>query len=61
MKTIERLRAEGLSVLLVEQNVQCALDVADRVYVLQSGTVVHAGPASTLRDDAGLRRRLLGV
>lgn len=61
MKTIERLKREGISVLLVEQNVQSALQVADRVYVLSLGTVVHEGPASGLRDDAPLRKRLLGV
>jgi branched-chain amino acid transport system ATP-binding protein len=61
MKTILRLKAEGIAVLLVEQNVQSALAVADRVYVMNLGTVVHEGPAQQLRDDAALRRRLLGV
>jgi branched-chain amino acid transport system ATP-binding protein len=61
MKTILRLKAEGIAVLLVEQNVQSALAVADRAYVMNLGTVVHEGPAQQLRDDAALRRRLLGV
>ena len=61
MKTIDRLRAEGIAVLLVEQNVHCALDVADRAYVMQHGQVVFHGPALQLRNDATLRRRLLGV
>jgi branched-chain amino acid transport system ATP-binding protein len=61
MKTIERLRREGVAVLVVEQNVQAALGVADRVYVMDHGTIVHEGSAAQLRDDAALRRRLLGV
>lgn len=61
MKTILRLKKEGIAVLVVEQNVQTALEVADRAYVMNLGTVVHEGPAQPLRDDAALRRRLLGV
>ena len=61
MRTIERLKAEGISVLLVEQNVPSALAVADRVYVMNLGSIVHEGPAQALRDDEALRRRLLGV
>ncbi|HSI53831.1 MAG: ABC transporter ATP-binding protein, partial [Ramlibacter sp.] len=41
MKTITRLKGEGISVLLVEQNVQSALQVADRAYVMNLGTIVH--------------------
>ncbi|MDM0035451.1 ABC transporter ATP-binding protein [Variovorax sp. J22P271] len=61
MKTITRLKAEGVSVLVVEQNVQSALEVADRVYVMNQGAIVHEGPAAALRSDAALRLRLLGV
>ncbi|HYP70507.1 MAG TPA: ABC transporter ATP-binding protein [Variovorax sp.] len=61
MKTITRLAAEGISVLVVEQNVQSALAVADRVYVMNLGRIVHEGPAAQLREDAALRLRLLGV
>jgi len=61
MKTILRLKREGLSVLLVEQNVHSALDVADRVYVMNLGGIVHEGTAAQLRDDDALRRKLLGV
>jgi len=61
MKTITRLKAEGVSVLVVEQNVQSALEVADRVYVMNGGSMVHEGPARALRGDTALRRRLLGV
>ena len=61
MKTIARLKGEGISVLLVEQNVASALAVADSVYVLDRGRVVHQGPAAALRDDAARRVALLGV
>ncbi|MGJ7510067.1 ABC transporter ATP-binding protein [Variovorax sp. GT1P44] len=61
MKTITRLKAEGVAVLVVEQNVQSALEVADRVYVMNLGSIVHEGPAGALRHDATLRRQLLGV
>ncbi len=61
MKTITRLKREGISVLLVEQNVHSALDVADRAYVMNQGTIVHEGPAAQLRADETLRRQLLGV
>lgn len=61
LDTIRRLKAEGISVLVVEQNAEAALSVADRVYVLDHGRVVYAGDTETLRGDAALRRQLLGV
>jgi branched-chain amino acid transport system ATP-binding protein len=61
MKTIGRLKAEGIAVLVVEQNVQSALAVADRVVVMAHGLVVHEGTAAALRGDAGLRRQLVGA
>jgi branched-chain amino acid transport system ATP-binding protein len=61
MRTIQRLKSEGVAVLIVEQNVQSALHVADRVYVMNLGTVVHHGPAQELLRDAATRERLLGA
>jgi branched-chain amino acid transport system ATP-binding protein len=58
---IGRLKAEGVSVLVVEQNAVSVLDVTDRVYVLDKGQIVHEGPSAALRADAALRRRLLGA
>jgi len=58
---IRKLKAEGVAALIVEQNAPTALAVSDRVYVMDRGTIVHAGPAHELRDDAARRRRLLGV
>jgi branched-chain amino acid transport system ATP-binding protein len=61
MKTILRLKDEGISVLVVEQNALAALDVCDRVYVMDRGRIVHEGAASELRENAALRRRLIGM
>ena len=58
---IRRLKAEGVGALVVEQNAPTALAVADRVYVMDRGAIVHEGPAEDLRADAARRRRLLGV
>lgn len=61
MRTIARLKAEGISVLVVEQNAMSALSVSDRVYVMDLGRIVHEGPANDLAADGGLRKKLLGV
>ena len=61
LEVIGKLRKEGVAVLLVEQNPLAALSIADRVYVMDKGRIVHAGDASVLRKDAALRTRLLGV
>jgi branched-chain amino acid transport system ATP-binding protein len=61
LAAIARLRAEGVSVLVVEQNARAVLDVTDRVYVLEKGRIVHEGPSAALKADADLRRRLTGA
>jgi len=61
MRTVGHMKAEGLGVLLVEQNVHAALAVADRVVVLDHGAVAYQGAAAEMRDDAVLRQRLLGT
>jgi len=50
----------GLSVLLVEQNVKAALEVADRLYLLDQGRVVADGPADEMRDDERIAAAYLG-
>jgi len=61
MATVQRLKQEGVAVLLVEQNVRSALEVADRVCVMRDGLIVHEGPAEAMRADAALQRHWLGV
>jgi branched-chain amino acid transport system ATP-binding protein len=61
LATIRRLKREGVSVLLVEQNCDLALSVADRVYVLDQGVVGYEGPAVELQRDAAHRHQLLGI
>lgn len=61
MRTIRRLRDEGISVLVVEQNALAALEVADRIYVMDRGRIGHEGRAQDLLDNPVLRRRLIGV
>lgn len=58
---IAELKAEGLTILLAEQGVAFSLALADRVYVLEKGTVRHAGPAAELRDNPALLDRLLAL
>lgn len=61
MKTIMRLKHEGISVLIVEQNVQSALAVADRVYIMNAGKIVYQGLAKDLAEDTQKRMQWLGV
>ena len=59
MATIRRLKAQGLSIVLVEQNAKLVFDVADDIVVLNSGHVVLDGPAADLtRDGVDLRQHL---
>jgi branched-chain amino acid transport system ATP-binding protein len=59
--TLERLHAEGLTLLLAEQSVQLALDVADYAYVLQTGRTVLEGPAADLEHDPQVQAIYLGI
>lgn len=58
---IERLRADGTTVLLVEQNVHRALETADRAYVLANGTIETEGPAAEMRASAEIEAAYLGI
>jgi branched-chain amino acid transport system ATP-binding protein len=61
MRTVTRLKEEGISVLLVEQNALSALEVSDRAYIMDHGKIVHEGPARALIDDDEQREHFLGV
>jgi len=58
---IVAMRKEGISVLLVEQNVRAAVEIADRAYVLDDGRVVFAGPAEEFAKDEERVRALAGA
>jgi branched-chain amino acid transport system ATP-binding protein len=61
MEVVRSMRDEGLSVLLVEQNVPMSLKLADRAYILDDGRVVYRGRASELAADQDLVERLAGA
>jgi branched-chain amino acid transport system ATP-binding protein len=60
-RVLVRLKREGLSILLVEQNVPLALRVADRVYVMNKGQIVYEGTPADLEAAPEVKRRYLGV
>lgn len=59
-ETIVKIREQGTTILLVEQNALAALDVADRAYVLESGTVKMSGKASDLASNDEVTKAYLG-
>jgi len=59
--TIAELKRQGRTILLVEQNVQEAFEVADRAYVLETGRITLEGAADVLRNDPKVERSYLGV
>jgi branched-chain amino acid transport system ATP-binding protein len=58
---VSTMKREGMTVLLVEQNVRMALEVADTAYVLDHGVVVHQGPAADLAGNEELIQSLAGA
>ena len=58
---IARIHAQGVAVLLVEQNVVQSLDIAGRAYILAEGQCVMSGPAAAIAADPQLRRAYLGL
>ena len=58
---IALLKRGGLTILLAEQNVDFSLALADRVYVLEKGSIRFSGPAARLREDEALRHELLAL
>lgn len=59
--TIRRLHGEGLTILLVEQNLKKALEVADRGYVVETGTISLQGSSAELLDNPAIRAAYLGI
>ncbi len=59
-RAIQKVRADGATILLSEQNAAAALDIADYAYVLETGSVVLEGPGKELLRDEGIRKAYLG-
>jgi branched-chain amino acid transport system ATP-binding protein len=60
-RIVASMKQEGMTVLLVEQNVRLGLEIADTAYVLDHGVVVHHGPAAVLAADEALIQSLAGA
>jgi branched-chain amino acid transport system ATP-binding protein len=60
-RTIAQLRAEGQSIVLVEQNIKLALDLADDIVIINTGHVVFRGTADKLKVDDAIVSQHLGV
>jgi branched-chain amino acid transport system ATP-binding protein len=61
MEVISGLKKRGLSILMVEQNVDVSLDIADRAYILRTGRIVIEGTAQELKANEDIKRSYLGV
>jgi branched-chain amino acid transport system ATP-binding protein len=61
LQVIRKLHGDGLTVLLVEQNVAVSLKLADRAYVLESGRVVLSGTGAELLADPRVKEAYLGL
>ena len=60
-RIVVQMREEGISVLLVEQNVRMSLEISDHAYVLENGQMVYSGPAEELRADEARIQALAGA
>ena len=60
MVAIQRIRSEGMTVLLVEQNAARALEIADRGYILEAGRFIKSGPGHELAEDPEVKKAYLG-
>jgi branched-chain amino acid transport system ATP-binding protein len=60
-RIVSQMRQEGISVLLVEQNVRMSLEISDHAYVLENGGMVYSGPAAELRADESRIQALAGA
>ena len=61
LEVLSEIRSQGITVLLVEQDVFAAFSVADRAYVMETGHIVREGPVADLQADGEVRKAYLGV
>lgn len=60
-RTLERMREEGVTILLAEQNARAALDISDRSYIIETGRLVIQGESKELMEREDVRRAYLGI
>ncbi|MGH7767846.1 MAG: ABC transporter ATP-binding protein, partial [Candidatus Binatia bacterium] len=60
-RILQRLKDTGVSILIVEQNLGFALRIADRVYLMSKGKIVHESPPKELWENEEIKARYLGV
>ena len=60
-ETVKKLRDEGVTVIIVEQNVTTTLEIADYAYVMEHGRIILAGSSSELLADDNVRKLYLGI
>lgn len=61
METIKELKERDISILIVEQNINAVLRIADRGYIIETGRIVKEGTASLLEDDRTIKKSYLGM
>ncbi|OPF92566.1 ABC transporter ATP-binding protein [Rhodopseudomonas palustris] len=61
LDAVTAMRRSGITILLVEQNAAAALEIADRGYVIETGRIVHTGPAEELLTDPKVKAAYLGI
>ena len=61
VETCRKLASEGLTLILVEQNIAATLALAQRAYILNNGHIVHEGPTQEIRENPEVLKRYLGV
>ena len=59
-ETVRKISVEGVTILLIEQNARLALEIANRAYVMETGTITVSGPAAELLADPKVREAYLG-
>lgn len=60
-RSLQLLRDQGVTILLVEQNVNKTLDITDRAYILEQGRIVMEGPSHSMKDNEHVRNAYLGI
>ena len=60
-ETLRKINADGITILVAEQNAMKVLQIAQTVYVLESGRVAHAGTSDELARDEAIQRSYLGI